>query len=121
MVDICRAGKNSRSPAARWHIWLLAAPGSQAALRVYGHRKNALEPDCDLDTELLIPMGPIDQKAFAKAWLLCMREGRPAGPEPATGKADLGIPDKPTEVLLLTDGGEDTVPHRDPITAAPIW
>jgi hypothetical protein len=93
--------------------------GSQAALRVYGHRKNALEPDCDLDTELLIPMGPVDQKQFAKALAGLHARGKtPLALSLQLAIQDIGTPDKPTEVVLLTDGGEDTMPRRDPIAAA---
>jgi hypothetical protein len=96
-------------------------PNSEVALRVYGHRKSALDPDCDEDTELKIPMGKLDKRAFNAA----LDTLRPRGKTPMALSIedaihDLGdvSADKPVTLLLLTDGGEDTRrPRGNPIKA----
>jgi hypothetical protein len=96
-------------------------PNSEVALRVYGHRKSALDPDCDEDTELKIPMGPLDKQAFNAA----LSTLRPRGKTPMAlsiqdAIQDLGTvgADKPVTLLLLTDGGEDTRnPRGNPVKA----
>ncbi len=51
---------------------------SQVALRVYGHRKRALDEGADEDTALEIPMGPLDRKAAftAASSNRCAPEGK---------------------------------------------
>lgn len=96
--------------------------GTQAALRVYGHRKRAVDEGADDDTELLIPMGPLNKPQFAAA----VRALRPRGKTPlarslSDAKQDLSSSagtGAPTTFVLLTDGGEDTLPRRDPVKAA---
>jgi hypothetical protein len=97
---------------------------SNVALRVYGHRKRAIEDKADEDTELKIPMGPLDKKKFN-----AVLDGlRPRGKTPLAlsmedAARDLGHidPQKPVTVLLLTDGGEDTTtPRRDPLKSAEL-
>jgi hypothetical protein len=91
----------------------------QVALRAYGHRKSALDPDCDLDTELLIPMGPFDRKLFMqKLSRLHARGKTPLTLSLEFAKQEIPDDGKPTSVVLLTDGGEDTFPPRDPVPAA---
>ncbi len=97
-------------------------PNSNVALRVYGHRKRAIEDHADEDTELKIPMSPLDQKKFVEV----LDSLRPRGKTPMAlsleeAIKDLGRvdPEKPVTLLLLTDGGEDTAqPRRDPVKAA---
>jgi hypothetical protein len=94
---------------------------SEVGLRVYGHRKAAIEEGADEDTELLVPVGPLDKQAI-KDKLLPLR---PRGKTPmalsleqAAGELGDVSENKPMTVVLLTDGGEDTVPRRDPVKAA---
>lgn len=97
-------------------------PNSQVALRVYGHRKTALQPGADLDTELKIPMGRLDKTRFDQV----LQSLRPRGKTPLAlsleqTARDLGrvSADSPVTVLLLTDGGEDTTnPRGNPLKAA---
>lgn len=96
-------------------------PNSQAALRVYGHRKSALQPDCDLDTELKIPMGPLDNRKFTAALNSLRSRGKtPMALSIEDAIQDLGNvgAENPVTLLLLTDGGEDTIrPRGNPIKA----
>ena len=39
-------------------------PNCNVAMRVYGHRKRAIEDGADEDTELKIPMAPLDRAKF---------------------------------------------------------
>lgn len=97
-------------------------PNSEFALRVYGHRKSALDPDCDLDTELKIPMGPLDQKIVTATLNSLRSRGKtPLALSIQDAIKDLGdvSGEKPVTLLLLTDGGEDTIrPRGNPIKAA---
>lgn len=92
---------------------------AQAALRVYGHRKRSIEPGADDDTELLIPMGEYDPVKFN----LTLKSLRSRGKTPMAlsltqAANDIGGSVEPTTLVLLTDGGEDTMPRRDPVRAA---
>lgn len=94
---------------------------AQVALRVYGSRKRAIEPQADEDSILEIPMGKLDKPAFlAKLKTLRARGKTPLAWSLQQAKSDLsGLgDDQPVTVLLLTDGGEDTFPRRDPVKAA---
>jgi hypothetical protein len=94
---------------------------SEVALRVYGHRKSALDPDCDLDTELKIPMGPLDKEKFTEALNSLRARGKtPLALSIQDAIQDLGDIDEknPVTLLLLTDGGEDTFnPRGNPVKA----
>jgi hypothetical protein len=94
---------------------------SQVALRVYGHRKSALQPDCDLDTELKIPMGPLNKTVMTATLNSLRSRGKtPLALSIEDAIKDLGSvsADKPVTLLLLTDGGEDTIkPRGNPIKA----
>ena len=92
---------------------------AQAALRVYGHRKRSIEAGADDDTELLIPMGEYDPVKFN----LTLKSLRSRGKTPMAlsltqAANDIGGSVEPTTLVLLTDGGEDTMPRRDPVRAA---
>ncbi|MCC7350647.1 MAG: VWA domain-containing protein [Phycisphaerales bacterium] len=94
---------------------------SQVALRVYGHRKSAIEKDADQDTELLLPMGTLNKKAF----LQTLQRLRCRGKTPlafslqqAAGDIGSGDVDRPMTLVLLTDGGEDSQPRQDPVKIA---
>jgi hypothetical protein len=95
--------------------------GSEVALRVYGHRKRAIDPGADEDTQLLIPMGKMDREKF----LMTLKGLRARGKTPLTrsiteAAKDLQAiaADKPVTAVLLTDGGEDTQARPDPVRAA---
>ncbi|HLQ38593.1 MAG TPA: VWA domain-containing protein, partial [Planctomycetota bacterium] len=97
------------------------APGTQIALRAYGHRKRAVDKGADEDTELLLPMGPLDRAQFVgKLKGLRARGKTPLTRSLRAAAADLGsgASQGPTTVVLLTDGGEDTMPRLDPVAAA---
>jgi hypothetical protein len=94
-------------------------PGAQAALRVYGHRLRSLEPGSDEDTELKISMGAYDPQKFAPV----LQALRPRGKTPLAlsltqAMKDLGNSPDATTLVLLTDGGEDTMPRHDPVKVA---
>lgn len=94
---------------------------TQVALRVYGHRKRSIEPGSDEDTALEIPMGPIDRpKLEAKLRSLRSRGKTPLALSLTQAMSDLsGVgPNNPATLVLLTDGGEDTMPRRDPVKVA---
>jgi hypothetical protein len=96
-------------------------PNSEVALRVYGHRKSALDPDCDTDTELKIPMGPLEKDKFTEALNSLRARGKtPLALSINEAIKDLGEIDEksPVTLLLLTDGGEDTFkPRGNPMQA----
>ena len=94
---------------------------TEIALRVYGHRKRAIEDGADEDCELVLPMGRLDKARFAKV----LAALRPRGKTPlahsleqSLGQVTAGTPKEPLTLLLLTDGGEDTKARRDPVAAA---
>jgi hypothetical protein len=94
---------------------------SQVALRVYGYRKRAIEEGADEDSKLLIPMGQIDKEKMFQ--LLAGLRARGKTPlayslDQALGEIPQGTADAPVTLLLLTDGGEDAMPRRDPVAAA---
>lgn len=94
---------------------------SEVALRVYGHRKSALEPDASDDTELVVPMRRLDKKAFAqKLQALRARGKTPLARSLLEAARDLGgaTAKEPVTLVLLTDGGEDSLPRQDPVAAA---
>ena len=97
-------------------------PNSEVALRVYGHRKRAIEPGSDLDTELKIPMSQLDARKFTQTLNALRSRGKtPLALSIEDTIHDLGeIPeDKPVTLILLTDGGEDTTnPRGNPLKAA---
>ncbi|MBI2900960.1 MAG: VWA domain-containing protein [Planctomycetes bacterium] len=85
--------------------------GMWAALRVYGHRKRAIEEDADTDSALEIPLGPLDRDKFlAKVRSLRCRGKTPLtySLEQCAGDLAKVPPEVPVIVLLLTDGIEST-------------
>ncbi|MDB5300205.1 MAG: Prenyltransferase and squalene oxidase repeat protein, partial [Phycisphaerales bacterium] len=112
--------------AARNAVWALVKDlpeKSDVALRVYGHRKRATDKGADQDTELLIPMGPLNKDAFhGKLDALRSRGKTPLALSLEQALADIrnGDPKHPVTVVLLTDGGEDTVPPRNPVKTAAL-
>lgn len=106
--------------AAVEHVLDAMPPGPQVALRVYGHRKRAIESGADEDTELLVPLGPLDRAAlFGKLAALRARGKTPLARSLQAAATDLGPHGgAATTVVLLTDGGEDSMPRQDPTSAA---
>ena len=95
--------------------------GCNVALRVYGHRRRAIEANADDDTELRIPMAPLDRQKFNTVLDSLRARGKtPLSLSVEQAATDLNKTDakNPVVVLLLTDGGEDTQPRRDPLKAA---
>ncbi len=94
---------------------------TELALRVYGSTKRALDEGCDEDTQLLVPMASLDRDQI-KATLkpLRARGKTPLALSLLDAKQDLSGAgtDQPIALLLLTDGGEDTMPRKDPVKAA---
>lgn len=98
----------------------LLPEGAQAGLRVYGHRYNALDARADTDSELVIPVGPLDRAKFVRT----VRALKCLGKTPIThslteAARDLAsLPaDVDIAVILLTDGEESTR-GANPIEAA---
>jgi Mg-chelatase subunit ChlD len=96
-------------------------PESAVALRVYGHRKRSIDAGASEDTEMLIPMGPLVERGFlAKCAALRARGKTPLALSLELAARDLAHTreDQPVVAVLLTDGGEDTLPRKDPLKAA---
>jgi Ca-activated chloride channel family protein len=95
---------------------------AHVALRVYGHQHRAIDKGANEDTALEVPMGELDRAAFAAK----LASLRPRGLTPMALSLDDAIKDlgstvdaaHPVTVVLLTDGGEDTRPRRDPVRSA---
>jgi hypothetical protein len=95
--------------------------GAELGLRLYGHRKRAIEEGASEDTELALPMTELDRGKLETS----IRGARARGKTPlalslAEAARDIGNQpdDRPVTVVLLTDGGEDTLPRKDPVKAA---
>jgi Ca-activated chloride channel family protein len=94
---------------------------AQFGLRVYGHRKRATEEGASDDTELLVPIGGVKREVLqAKLKELRARGKTPMAKSLLDARGDVrgGTADNPIVVILLTDGGEDSQPRRDPLKAA---
>jgi len=85
--------------------------GARVGLRVYGHRYDALNEKADTDSELVIPVGPLNPAAFMSK----VRSLKSKGKTPLTYSIDEVIKDiagVDTELdlvtIILTDGGEST-------------
>ena len=94
---------------------------SELGLRAYGHRTRGPDEGSSEDTELLIRLADL-RKDAALATLAALR---PRGRTPMAlslleAKRDLAgaRAEAPVRVVLLTDGGEDTFPRKDPVKAA---
>ncbi|QOV89700.1 VWA domain-containing protein [Humisphaera borealis] len=95
---------------------------SEVALRAYGYRKRAIEKDADLDTALILPMAKLDKKKVIDIvrGLRCRGKTPLATSLTQTAQDLAGAKDKtkPITLVLLTDGGEDTMPRQNPVKAA---
>jgi hypothetical protein len=85
--------------------------GAQVGLRVYGHRLDALQENADFDSELLVPLGPLQPATF----MAKVRPLRCKGKTPLTFSMDETIkdiarvdPELDLITIILTDGGEST-------------
>jgi Ca-activated chloride channel family protein len=94
---------------------------SLVGLRVYGHRKGALDEGADLDSELVIPVGPLNPETFVSR----VKALKCKGMTPLTYSLDEAIkdvsgasPEAEVITVLLTDGGETTRGAKPPEAAA---
>ncbi len=95
--------------------------GSYVAMRVFGHRKTAIQDGASEDTALEIPMGPLNAAKFLQKLRSLRARGKtPLAMSLRESAHDLGdaTEKSPVTVVLLTDGGEDTMPRQDPLAAA---
>lgn len=94
---------------------------AQVALRIYGHTKRSTEEDADKDTALEVKMGPLSE-AHRNLLLTKLERLRPRGRTPLTLSLAQAMRDvggsREVTMVLLTDGGEDTVPRQDPVAEA---
>lgn len=92
--------------------------GVEFALRVYGHRRNALHEEANLDSALEMPFTPLDRERINAT----LDRLRPVGRTPLAYSLDEALKDigggrgRETLVLLLTDGGDDT--RSNPVASA---
>jgi Ca-activated chloride channel family protein len=96
---------------------------SLVGLRVYGHRKSALDDNADLDSELVIPVGPLNVETFVDR----VRSLKCKGMTPLTyslteAMKDVSGVSGDAEIItvLLTDGGETTRGAKPPEAAAKL-
>lgn len=94
---------------------------AQVALRIYGHTKRSTEEGADQDTALEVRMGELNE-AHRTLLTTKLERLRPRGRTPLTlslaqAARDIGGLREVT-VVLLTDGGEDTIPRQDPVAEA---
>jgi Ca-activated chloride channel family protein len=93
--------------------------GSNLGLRVYGTRLNHTTParECR-DTQLQIPVGPLDKAAFGGAVDGLRAKGMtPIGNSLLAAPGDLGSAPGRRSVVLVSDGGDNCAPP-DPCKAA---
>lgn len=94
---------------------------TDVALRVYGHRKRAIDPGASEDTALEVPLRRLVRKdLLAKIDSLKPRGKTPLALSLREAARDLSgaTPENPVTLVLLTDGGEDTLPRQDPVAGA---
>lgn len=99
-------------------------PNAELALRAYGYRRRAIEEGANEDSKLLVPMAPVKKPELLQ--LIAGLRARGKTPlayslEQARDEIPAGTEESPVTVLLLTDGGEDTQPRRDPVAAAAAY
>jgi Mg-chelatase subunit ChlD len=90
---------------------------ADVALRVYGHRKSEKQPGACEDSELVVPVGPLDRKRLAST----IKAVRPLGTTPiahslAAAGEDLRSASGSSILVLVTDGKEEC--GGDPAAAA---
>ena len=98
---------------------------SEVALRAYGYRLRAIQPGASEDTKLLVPLKALDRKEIATFVDGLRARGKtPLALSLEQAADDLrgaATPERPVTAVLLTDGGEDTQPRRDPVRAAAMF
>jgi Mg-chelatase subunit ChlD len=97
--------------------------GALVGLRVYGHRKTALDEHAELDSELLIPIGPLNPDSFvARVKALKCKGMTPLTYSMTEAIKDVSHANPGAEVvtILLTDGGETTRGAKPPEAAAKL-
>lgn len=85
--------------------------GARVGLRVYGHRVPSLDEKADTDSELLIPVGPLQPQVFmAKVRALRCRGKTPLTHSLMETIGDVAKVETDLDLvtILLTDGGEST-------------
>jgi Ca-activated chloride channel family protein len=95
--------------------------GANVGLRVYGHRFTALDAQSETDSELVVPVGPLQPAVF----MAKVRQLKCKGKTPITHSLDQATrdvaglsPDLDLVTILLTDGGESTRGAKPPEAAA---
>jgi hypothetical protein len=94
---------------------------AEVGLRAYGYRKRAIEEGASEDTKLLVPVGKLERQKLLDIMAGIRARGKTPmalSLEEAKGELPQGTEDAPVTVLLLTDGGEDSQPRKDPVAAA---
>ncbi len=95
--------------------------GVEFAMRVYGHRYNALHDDAVRDSELVLPFAPLDRALINET----LDSLRPVGRTPLAFSLDEARGDlrggrgAETLVVLFTDGGDDT--RSNPVASAAAY
>lgn len=114
VLDVSGSMKAKLGSATRWDIALQVLKevvdslpeDLQVGLRVYGHRHSSKSPETCTDTELLVPLAPLDRERIKAA----VSELRPRGETPLVHSTlqtigDLGATGGGS-VILITDGEE---------------
>jgi len=124
---LARLGERSKFDVARKALLGLIdelPDEASVALRVYGHRKAATEDGAEEDTELVLPMKPLD-RTHRDALAETIRALRPRGRTPLGLSLRESLGDlrrltarEQTRVVLLSDGGDDTRSGIDPLQSA---
>jgi len=85
--------------------------GAKVGLRVYGHRVASLDEKADTDSELVVPVGPLNPQQFmAKVRMLKAKGKTPLTYSLMEAIGDVAKVDTELDLvtILLTDGGEST-------------
>jgi Mg-chelatase subunit ChlD len=94
---------------------------TELGLRLYGHRLRAIDDGASEDSSLVVPMARLDRAGFDAILEGARARGKtPLALSLEQAARDIGDQpdDRPVTAVLLTDGGEDTQPRRDPVKAA---
>ncbi len=94
---------------------------TRIAIRAYGHRRRAIEPDARTDTELILPWEPLNPATVRER----LDRLRPLGKTPMALSLREAVSEIPggegkNLLVLLTDGGENER-DTDPVEAASLF